>query len=171
MRLFSPLQSSGISPLNFMETQLSFVWMWLSILPRAQEHTVTPQSTQSININVYISIPLFFNISTGSLNTSEMHCCLLSTYLYTALFQKFGIVRFLKIYILFNKMHLIDQKWYFFKILNSTTTVFNINNKKFLEHKNSILKWFLKDYVTLTGVMMLKIQLCHHRNKLHLKIY
>jgi len=30
---------------------------------------------------------------------------------------------------------------------------------------------FLKDHLTLnTGVMMLKIHLCHHRNKLHSKI-
>ena len=35
-----------------------------------------------------------------------------------------------------------------------------------------ILEWFLKDHVTLkTGVMMLKIQLYHHRNKLHFKIH
>ncbi len=38
--------------------------------------------------------------------------------------------------------------------------------------KICILEWFWKDHVTLnTGVMMLKIQLCHHRNKLHFKIY
>jgi len=31
-----------------------------------------------------------------------------------------------------------------------------------------ILEWFLKDHVRLkTGVMMLKIYLCHHRNKGH----
>ncbi len=36
----------------------------------------------------------------------------------------------------------------------------------------SILEWFLKDHVRLkTGVMMLKIQLCHHRSKLHFKMY
>ncbi len=34
----------------------------------------------------------------------------------------------------------------------------------------SILGGFLKDHVTLkTAVMILKIQRCHHRNKLHLK--
>ncbi len=34
-----------------------------------------------------------------------------------------------------------------------------------------ILEWFLKDHVTLkTGVVMLKIQFCGHRNKLHFKI-
>jgi len=42
----------------------------------------------------------------------------------------------------------------------------------FPEQQISILELFLKDHVTLkTGVMMLKIQLCHHRNKLHFKIY
>jgi len=36
----------------------------------------------------------------------------------------------------------------------------------------SILKWFLKDHATLkTGVMMLKIQLFHYKNKLQMKIY
>ncbi len=47
------------------------------------------------------------------------------------------------------------------KILNSTT-VFNSDKKteKLLEW----LEWFLKDHVTLkTGVMMLKIQLYHHK--------
>ncbi len=35
-----------------------------------------------------------------------------------------------------------------------------------------MLEWFMKDHVTQkTVVMMLKIQLCHHRNKLHFKIY
>jgi len=30
----------------------------------------------------------------------------------------------------------------------------------------------MKDHVTLkTGVMMLKIHICHHRNKLHFKMY
>ncbi len=38
----------------------------------------------------------------------------------------------------------------------------------FLVHQISILERFLKDHVTLkTGVMMLKIQLCHHMNKLY----
>ncbi len=48
--------------------------------------------------------------------------------------------------------------------------VFNAdNNKCFLSSKS---EGFLKDHVTLkTGVMMLKIQLYHHRNKLHFKIY
>ncbi len=33
-----------------------------------------------------------------------------------------------------------------------------------------MFEWFLKDHVTLkTGVIMLKIQLCHHRNKAFLK--
>ncbi len=41
--------------------------------------------------------------------------------------------------------------------------------KMFLEHQISI---FLKDHVTpKTGVMILKIQLCHHRNKLYFKVY
>ncbi len=36
----------------------------------------------------------------------------------------------------------------------------------------SILKWFLRDHVTLkTGVMMLKTQLCHHRNELYFKMF
>ncbi len=36
-----------------------------------------------------------------------------------------------------------------------------------IEQQISISDWFLKDHVTLkTGVMMLKIQLWHHRNKL-----
>ncbi len=40
-----------------------------------------------------------------------------------------------------------------------------------LEDQISILEWFLKDHVTLkTGVMMLKIQLRNHRNKVHFKI-
>jgi len=35
----------------------------------------------------------------------------------------------------------------------------------FLKQQINILEWFLKDHVTLkTGVMMLKIQLCHYRN-------
>jgi len=42
----------------------------------------------------------------------------------------------------------------------------------FVEEQISILKGLLKDHVTLkTGVMMLKIKLCHHRNKLYFKIY
>ncbi len=36
----------------------------------------------------------------------------------------------------------------FTKILSSTT-VFNIDSKKFIEHQISILEWFLKDDVTL----------------------
>jgi len=40
----------------------------------------------------------------------------------------------------------------------------------FLEQQILILERFLKDHVTLkTGLMMLKIQLCHFRNKLHFK--
>ncbi len=40
----------------------------------------------------------------------------------------------------------------------------------FLEQQISILEWFLKDHVTYhTGVMMLKIQLYNHSNKLYLK--
>ncbi len=36
----------------------------------------------------------------------------------------------------------------------------------FVEQQISILDWFLKDHVTLkTGVMILKIQLCHYKNK------
>jgi len=36
----------------------------------------------------------------------------------------------------------------------------------FLEQQFSILELFLKNLVTLkTGIMMLKIQLCHHRSK------
>ncbi len=38
-----------------------------------------------------------------------------------------------------------------------STTVFNNDYKMFLEQQISVLEWFLKD------------QLCHHRNKLHLK--
>jgi len=38
-------------------------------------------------------------------------------------------------------------------------------------HQIIILERFLNDRATLkTGVMMLEIQLCHHRNKLHFKI-
>jgi len=41
----------------------------------------------------------------------------------------------------------------------------------FFEQQISI-ELFLKHHVTLkTGVMMLKIQLYHHRNKLHFKIH
>jgi len=55
------------------------------------------------------------------------------------------------------------------KILSRTTVNID-NNKNALEQQISILEWFLKDHVTLkTGVMMLKIQLCLHRNKLQLK--
>ncbi len=40
-----------------------------------------------------------------------------------------------------------------------------------LEYQISILEWFLKDHVTLkTWVIMLKIQLCHHRNNYILNI-
>jgi len=40
-----------------------------------------------------------------------------------------------------------------------------------LELQISILDLFLKDHVTLkTGVMMLKIQRCHHRNKLYIEM-
>ncbi len=42
----------------------------------------------------------------------------------------------------------------------------------FIKHQISISEWYLKDDVTLkTGVMMLTIQLCHLKNKLHFKIY
>ncbi len=42
----------------------------------------------------------------------------------------------------------------------------------FLKHQISILEWFLRDHVTdhVTGALMLKIQLCHHKNQLHFKI-
>ncbi len=50
------------------------------------------------------------------------------------------------------------------KILGNTT-VFNIDDNKkelFLSTKISILEWFLNNHVKLkTGVIMLKIQLCH----------
>ncbi len=57
----------------------------------------------------------------------------------------------------------------------SSSTVFNIDNTIpifFVVH----FIVFLKDHVTLkthsdSEVMMLKIQLCHHRNKLYFKIY
>ncbi len=40
----------------------------------------------------------------------------------------------------------------------------------FLKNQIIILELFLKDHVTLKiGVMMLKILICHHSNKLHLK--
>jgi len=41
----------------------------------------------------------------------------------------------------------------------------------FPEQHMSILESFLKDHVTLKGVMMLQIQLCHHRIKLYFKLY
>jgi len=42
----------------------------------------------------------------------------------------------------------------------------------FCKYQISNLERFLKDHVTLkNGVMMLKIQLCHHMNKLNFKIY
>jgi len=54
-------------------------------------------------------------------------------------------------------------------ILSSTTVFSNDNNNR---KCYSILNCFLKDHVTLkSGVMMLKIQLCDHRNKLHFIIY
>jgi len=41
-----------------------------------------------------------------------------------------------------------------------------------LKQQIIILEWFLKDHVTLkTGVMMLKIHLCHHRYRLHFKLH
>jgi len=41
-----------------------------------------------------------------------------------------------------------------------------------LEQKIIILERFLKDHETLkTGIMMLKIQPYHHKNKLHFKIH
>jgi len=40
--------------------------------------------------------------------------------------------------------------------------------RKFLEHQIRKLEWFLKDHVTLkTGIMVLKIQICHPRNKFY----
>jgi len=47
---------------------------------------------------------------------------------------------------------------------------FNIDNYKkcFLRTNPNIIELFMKDSVILnTGIMILKIQLCHHRNKLH----
>ncbi len=42
----------------------------------------------------------------------------------------------------------------------------------FPKRQIGILEGFLKDHVALkTGVMMLKIQRCHHRNTLRLTIY
>jgi len=42
----------------------------------------------------------------------------------------------------------------------------------FLENQIGIVELFLKDHVTLkTGVMMLKIHLCHNRNKLNFLMY
>ncbi len=39
----------------------------------------------------------------------------------------------------------------------------------FLEQQISVLELFLKDHVTLkTGVMMLKMQLCHHINNFNI---
>jgi len=51
------------------------------------------------------------------------------------------------------------------KINKNSTIVFNINNleEMFLERQISTLK------VSEHGVMMLKIQLCNHRDKLHFK--
>ncbi len=62
-----------------------------------------------------------------------------------------------------------NVSWFPQKLLHSTT-VFNIdNNKKYF--------WALNQHIGMiseglkTGVMMLKIQLCHHRNELHFKMY
>jgi len=53
-------------------------------------------------------------------------------------------------------------------ILSGTTVVNIDDNKNVSLAANHLLQWFLKDHVTLkTGVMMLKIQFCQHRNKLH----
>ncbi len=49
------------------------------------------------------------------------------------------------------------------------SVVFNIIIINIFEQQIRILEWFLKDHVT--GIMMLKIQLWNHRNKLHFKIY
>jgi len=44
--------------------------------------------------------------------------------------------------------------------------------KMFLKQQIRMLERFLKDHVTLkTGVMMLKIKLYNHRNKLNLKAF
>ncbi len=64
--------------------------------------------------------------------------------------------------------------WMFYSLKNpefffSSLTIVSIQNNiySFLQQIN-ILEWFLMDHVTLkNGVMMLKIQLCDHRNKLH----
>ncbi len=51
----------------------------------------------------------------------------------------------------------------------SSTTVFNIFYKMFLENRIYI-DWFLKGHVTLKfGVTLLKIQLCHHSKTIILK--
>jgi len=54
----------------------------------------------------------------------------------------------------------------------NVTKEFYLESSLLFEHQISVLEWFLRDHVTLkTGVMMLKIQLCHHRNKQHSKVY
>ncbi len=71
-------------------------------------------------------------------------------------------------------IHLINQKWQqrewqqknemyhnFHKNVKQHTVLNNDNNK----HQISILEKILNDHVTL------KMQLCHHRNKLHFKMY
>ncbi len=47
-----------------------------------------------------------------------------------------------------------------------------IKQHSFLQHQISILEWFLKNYeIVKTGVMILKIQLWHHRNTFDFEIY
>jgi len=47
------------------------------------------------------------------------------------------------------------------KKISSSTTVLKFDKKYFFT-TISLFKCFLKDHVTLTGKIMLKIQLCHH---------
>ncbi len=67
---------------------------------------------------------------------------------------------------------IIQKNIYFYSasMKSDTKDFYNVTKhmSMFLLCINSISEWFLKDHATLkTGVMILKIKLCHHRNKLH----
>ncbi len=92
--------------------------------------------------------------------------------------QKFGVSTILDLWIKINTYILQRcNKW----IKKDSKDIYNVrtylffvldNNKEcFLMQQIGILELYLKDHVTLkTGVIMLKIQFCSHRNKLHFKI-
>ncbi len=62
----------------------------------------------------------------------------------------------------------INQRILKCRMVSTNFFLFLILKIMFLENEIDKLEWFLKDHVTLqTGVMMLKNEFCHQRNKLH----